>query len=126
MRQLSGLADLSCKEPFLVLHRRKVVVRPRTSFLPKVDAAIHLTLAHSSSTILSSSRQLRDISFWRTRAGLGCEYISQPLLSRRPIPFMKYQLDCIMVCKLFIPSSLLPISAASSAPFSEKEKLLIC
>lgn len=32
-KQVSDLATLFCKEPLLVLHRDKVVVRPRTTFL---------------------------------------------------------------------------------------------
>lgn len=41
-RRLSELVALSCKEPGLVLHRDKVVLRPRISFLPRVVSAFHL------------------------------------------------------------------------------------
>lgn len=39
---VSELAALSCMEPFLVLHRDKVVLGPKPSFLPKVVYPFHL------------------------------------------------------------------------------------
>lgn len=41
-RRVSELAALSCKSPYLVLHKDKAVLRPQTSFLPKVVLAFHL------------------------------------------------------------------------------------
>lgn len=41
-RQVTELAALSCKEPLLLLHRHKVVLRPGTFFLPTVISSFYL------------------------------------------------------------------------------------
>lgn len=41
-RRVSELAALSCKEPFLILHQERVVMRPRPDSLPKVVSKFHL------------------------------------------------------------------------------------
>lgn len=41
-RRVSELAALSCKSPYLIIHRDKVVLRQQPSFLPKVVLAFHL------------------------------------------------------------------------------------
>lgn len=40
--RVSLLAALSCKSPYLVLHKDKAVLRPHPLFLPKVVSAFHL------------------------------------------------------------------------------------
>lgn len=42
IRRVSELAALSCKSPFLILHKDKVVLRPVQSFLPKVVSTFHI------------------------------------------------------------------------------------
>ena len=42
VRRVSKLAALSCKAPYLVIHRDKVVLRLQPSFLPKVVSAFHI------------------------------------------------------------------------------------
>lgn len=42
VRKVSDLAALSCKEPYLILHHDKVVLRPVPSFLPKAVSEFHL------------------------------------------------------------------------------------
>ena len=41
-RRVSELAALSCGEPYLILHKDRVVLRPHPSFLPKVVSSFHL------------------------------------------------------------------------------------
>ena len=41
-RRVSELAALSCKEPYLICHKDKIVLRPHPTFLPKVVSAFHL------------------------------------------------------------------------------------
>lgn len=41
-RRVSELAALSCKEPYLIIHKDRVVLRPHPSFLPKVVSDFHL------------------------------------------------------------------------------------
>ena len=41
-RRVSELAALSCKAPYLLLHKDRVVLRPLPSFLPKVVSNFHL------------------------------------------------------------------------------------
>ena len=41
-RRVSELAALSCKEPYLILHKDSVILRPQPSFLPKVISSFHL------------------------------------------------------------------------------------
>lgn len=41
-RRVSELAALSCREPYLILHHDKVMLRPYPSFLPKVISGFHL------------------------------------------------------------------------------------
>lgn len=42
VQSVSKLVVLRCKEAFEVLHKGKVVLRPKASFLPKVVSAFHL------------------------------------------------------------------------------------
>ena len=42
IRRVSELAALSCKAPYLVIHKDKVVLRPQPSFLLKVVLAFHI------------------------------------------------------------------------------------
>ena len=41
-RRVSELAALSCKEPYLIFHKDRVVLRPHPAFLPKVVSKFHL------------------------------------------------------------------------------------
>ena len=41
-RRVSELEALSCKEPNLVCHKDKIVLRPHPAFLPKVVSSFHL------------------------------------------------------------------------------------
>lgn len=41
-RRVSELAAFSCKEPYLIVHKDRVVLRPHPSFLPKVVSEFHL------------------------------------------------------------------------------------
>ena len=42
VRRVSELAVLSCRSPYLVIHRDKVVLRPNPLFLPKMVSDFHL------------------------------------------------------------------------------------
>lgn len=46
MRQVFELVALSCKELFLVVHRDKVVLRARTSFLTKLVSAFRQDIVY--------------------------------------------------------------------------------
>lgn len=41
-RRVSEFAAFSCKEPYLIIHKDKVVLRPHSTFLPKVVSGFHL------------------------------------------------------------------------------------
>ena len=41
-RRVSELAALLCKEPYMIIHDDRVVLRPHPTFLPKVVSEFHL------------------------------------------------------------------------------------
>lgn len=63
VRRVSELLALSCKEPFLVLHNDKVVLRPQNSFLHKVATASHLNQDIVLPSFCPAPKHPREIAF---------------------------------------------------------------
>lgn len=61
-RQVSELVALSYKEPFLDLHSNNVVLRPWTSFMPRVVSALYLNQGIVLLSLCPASVDQREIS----------------------------------------------------------------